>query len=517
MAMTGCPSEVNPLSGDSQEPIVGESAHAQQMVLWQLGRQEVTVDFTADQVVTDTGLLTIRKLDRELGLLAEAAARLSDPRSQKHVVHDAEELLVQQVYQLLGGYFDANDADVLRDDPLFQTLADASPSPEQPLASGSTMSRFKYAYTRRQRQLPVEERTIEQECQKAKCQRIQAINQFLVETYIKTRRTKPKRVVIDVDASDDPVHGHQQLTFWHGYFDQQQYFPQLAFDGESGFPLGAWLRPGKAHASWGAVEALEEIVAALRVAWPDVEIVVRADAGYGVPEVYDYAEKNSLKYVIGYTSNSILKRRTELLWNYVQAHAELHDTPCCRFTEFKDYQAESWSHPRRIIAKCEVTAEGGPNRRFVVTNLDDRPDKVYHGLYVKRGNFPERGIQELKHGLQMDRLSSHRFFANAFTLQCHVLAYALWILFREANAQVPEVAGHQLQTVQARLFKVGAVVEASVRRVWFRISRSWPQRDLFGRVCRAVEEFTSGLGRLWPDRLAEGLQIKLAATVATIK
>jgi hypothetical protein len=517
MDMTGCQSDKDFVSNDSQQPVEGQPVQPGQMVLWQLGRQEVTVDFSADQVVTDTGLLTIRKLDRELGVLAEAAARLSDPRSQKYVLHHAEELLVQQVYQLLGGYFDANDANVLRDDPLFQTLADASPSPKQPLASGSTVSRFKYAYTRRQQQLPVEDRTIEQECQTAKCQRITAINKFLVETFVKTRRPKPTRIIIDLDASDDPAHGQQQLAFWHGYYDQQQYFPLLAFDGESGFPLGAWLRPGKAHASWGAVEALEEIVPALRAAWPDVEIVVRADAGYGIPELYDHAEKNRLKYVIGYTSNCVLKRRTALLLNYAVAHAALYDEPCCLFTEFDDYQAESWAHPRRIIAKCEVTAQGGPNRRFVVTNFTDRPHEVYHGLYVKRGNYPEHGIQELKHGLQMDRLSSHRFFANAFTLQCHVLAYALWILFREANAKVPEVAGHQLQTVQARLFKVGALVQPSVRRIWFRISRTWPGRDLFSRVCQAVADFTSALGRLWPDRLAEGLKIKLGAVAVTIK
>jgi len=517
MSMTGCQTGDVRISNNSEQPVEAQTGGRQQIVLWQLGRQEVTVDFSADEVVTDTGLLTIRKLDRELGILAEVAARLSDPRSQRYVLHNAEELLVQQVYQLLGGYFDANDANVLRDNPLFQTLADSSPSPQQPLASGSTVSRFKYAFTRRQQQLPVEERTIEQECQTAKCQRIKAINQFLVETFIKTRRTKPTRIIIDVDASDDPAHGQQQLTFWHGYYDQQQYLPLLAFDGESGFPLAAWLRPGKAHPSWGAVETVEEIVTALRSAWPDVEIVLRADAGFGIPDLYEYAEKNRLKYVIGYTSNCVLKRRTELLLNYAKAHADLYDEPCCLFTDFSDYQADSWEHARRIIAKCEVTAQGGPNRRFVVTNLTDRPDEVYHGLYVKRGNYPERGIEELKHGLQMDRLSSHRFFANAFTFQCHVLAYALWVLFREANAAVPDVAEHQLQTVRARLFKVGALVQISVRRIWFRISSTWPSRELFAQACQAVADFTSGLGRLWPDRIAEGLQANLGAVAVTIK
>lgn len=517
MALTGCPSEDGEFSNGTTPPVSGQSATTGQLLLWSLGRKEVTVDFSAEQVVTDAGLLTIRKLDRQLGILAEAASRLADPRSQKYVVHDAERLLVQQVYQLLGGYFDANDSNTLRNDPLFQTLADVAPSPEQPLASGSTVSRFKYAYTRRQRQLPVEERTIEEERQAAKCQRIAAINQFLAETFVKTRREKPTRIIVDLDASDDPAHGQQQLTLWHGYFDQQQYFPLLAFDGESGFPLGAWLRPGNAHPSWGAIEALEGIVPALRAAWPDVEILVRGDAGYGVPELYEFLEKNDLKYVIGYSSNAVLKRRTELLLNYVQAHAELHDEPCCRFARFDDYQAESWSHPRRIIAKCEVTAQGGPNRRFVVTNLDDRPETVYHGVYVKRGNFPERGIQELKHGLQMDRLSSHRFFANAFTLQCHVLAYALWVLFKEANSATPEIAERQLETVRTKLFKVGALAQTSVRRIWFRISASWPGRELFARACAAVSDYASALGRLWPDRLAEGVRAELGATTLLLK
>lgn len=516
MVLTGCPSEESPSSNGTTQPTLGQPA-PNQMVLWSLGRKEVTVDFSAEEVVTDTGLLAVRKLDRELGILTEAAARLSDPRSQKYVVHDAERLVVQQVYQLLGGNFDANDSNVLRNDPLFQTLADVSPTPQGPLASGSTVSRFKYAYTRRQRHLPLDERTIEEECQAAKCQRIEVINQFLAETFVKTRLIKPPRIVVDLDASDDPAHGQQQLTFWHGYFDQQQYFPLLAFDGESGFPLGAWLRPGKAHPSWGAIEALEGIVSTLRAAWPDVEIVVRADAGYGVPELYEYLEKNGLKYVIGFTSNAVLKRRTELLLNYVQAHAELHEEPCCRFTQFEDYRAATWSHPRRVIAKCEVTAQGGPNRRFVVTNLTDRPDAVYHGLYVKRGNYPERGIQELKHGLQMDRLSSHRFFANAFTLQCHVLAYALWVLFREANAEVPEISKCQLQTVRTKLFKVGALTQISVRRIWFRISATWPGRDLLARVCEAVASFTSTLGRLWPNRLAERLTAELGATELMLK
>ena len=489
----------------------------QQLVLWELGRQEVTLDFTGQQVVSDTGLLLIRQLDRKLGVLAEAAARLDDPRSQRYVSHDAEELLVQQVYQLLAGYFDANDANALRHDPLFQAIADVSPNSERPLASGSTISRFRYAYTRREQELSPEERTIDEECQAAKCQRLRALNQFYVELFVKTRPQPPARIILDIDASDDATHGHQQLSLFHGYYDQHQYLPLFVFDGESGFPLAAWLRSGTAHPSWGAQEVLAEIVSQLRAAWPDVEIVVRADGGYATPELLTFLEQQQLKYVIGYARNAVLERRSQLWQNYVAARSDLYDEPGCLFTEFSDYQSLGWERPRRVIAKCEITASGGPNRRFVVTNLTGTPHDIYRGLYVKRGKYPEQGIGELKHGLQMDRLSAHRFFANAFTLQCHVLAYALWVLFREANAEIPEVAGHQLSTVRSQLFKVGALVTVSVRRIWFRISESWPGSKLFRQASAAVNQFAARWGRLWSDRLEQGLAARLGGQVSLLK
>ena len=235
----------------------------------------------------------------------------------------------------------------------------------------------------------------------------------------------PKRVFIDLDATDDQTHGAQQLALFHGYYEQHQYLLLLAFDGESGFPLAAWWRPGTAHASWGAIDVLQDIVPALRAAFLDIEIVFRADTGFAMLEIYEYLEAENLKYVIGDATNAKLIRETELLQNYVQAIAEMYDEPCCRFQEIRDYQADSWDRSRRILAKFEITAAGGPNRRFVVTNLNDSPSVVYHGCYVQRGHYPERGIQELKHGLAMDRLSSHRFLANTFTRQCHVLALAI--------------------------------------------------------------------------------------------
>jgi hypothetical protein len=289
------------------------------------------------------------------------------------------------------------------------------------------------------------------------------------------------------------------------------------FDGETKFPLSGWLRSGTAHASWGAVETLEELVRLLREVWPEVEILVRADTGYAVPGLYEFCEANNVKYVIGYASNNVLKAKTQLTMNYVQAIGELYGEPVRQFQEVRDYQAESWDQPRRVIAKCETTASGGINRRFVVTNLTEPAEVVYSEIYVKRGDGGERPIQELKHGLEIDRLSSHRFFANAFLMQCHLLAYALFILFREANAEVPEVAEHTLETVRSRVFKIGAVVRVSTRKIWFHASASWPGRDTFRRVCAAVTAFAEHLGRLWQDRLQEGLEATLVGPVELLK
>jgi len=463
----------------------------QQLTFWKLGKQQVTADFSAGRVVSDAGLVAVRRMERGLGVLAELARRLPDPRSQKFVTHDCERVLVQLVYQILAGYFDYNDANHLRSDPLFQLLADVSPDDEQPLASGSTLARFQHAYTRREAERPLEERSTLFECRRAHLERIQTINAYLVELFIKTRRRPPKRVILDLDATDDETHGAQQLTLFHGYYGQYQYYPLLVFDGDTGFPLGAWLRHGTASAGLGALEEIERITRVLKAVWPDVEIIIRGDTGFAVPELYDGCERLDLKYAFGYATNEVLKRRTLLKQRYAFALCELYDEKQQFFQVIDDYQAEGWPHPRRIIAKVEAMPQGA-NRRFVVTNLEGAAADIYHGFYVQRGNVPERPIGQLKNGLAADRLSSPRFLANAWKLQCHILAYAIYVLFQEANASVPEVAGKEVGTLRQQLFKVGAVVETSVRRIWIHFSRHWPGRSLLIRVCEAVDRYLAG-------------------------
>jgi hypothetical protein len=469
--------------------------------LFEVGRQRVTMTFDGGDVVTDAGLLPVRELDQKLGILAEAARRLPDPRSQPFVLHTVERILTQQVYQILAGYPDGNDAQLLRDDPLFKTIAGLDPRwQDSSLASGSTINRFLHAFTRREAEKPIEERDVIFEVRRAQTERINALNDFLVDVFVRTRKRPPAHIIIDLDPTDDPTHGKQQLSLFHGYYRQHQYFPMLIFEGETGMPLGAWLRPGTVGAGCGAADMLRRIVERLRQHWPEVTIFVRGDHGVAVPEMYDYCEAEGLLYAFGYATNEVLKRRVR--------DKELHENarllwwitgrkPFQLFHVFDDYQAQSWPHARRIVTKVEITRTGGTNTRYVVTNMSGHPGGIYQGFYTQRGNVPERPIGELKNGLSMDRLSSHRVLANAYKLMVHVLAYLLHALFREANAQTPEVSTMEVGTARVRLFKVGALVRATHRRIWFRVASHWPGADLLVRAAAAVTTHVRELHELW--------------------
>jgi len=459
--------------------------------LWNVGSQQLQVAFDGGRLVSDAGLLAVRALEKPLRVIADLAQRLPDPRSRKYIEHSAETLLTQAVYQILAGYPDFNDAQQLRDDPLFQILADVSPDADNPLASPSTLARFQYAFTRRQAELPAEERPVLLEVRAAQTGRVKILNDYLVDLYIRTRRVTPTEVILDVDASDDPVHGRQTLSGYHGYYRQHQYLPLFVYDGATGFPLAAWLRPGTVHASLGAVDILDAIVTRLRAAWPNVRIQVRSDNGLAVPGLYDYCEAKGLPYAFGYATNPVLQRATD------QALADLelyhhwyrHREPVVqRFESVSNYQADTWPHPRRIVAKIEVTPQGS-QRRFVVTDRTESAAEVYRDFYVQRGKVPEQPIGEMKNGLQADRLSACGFCANAFRLLVHTLAYAIVVLFREAVATVPEVATATVSTLRQRLWKIAARVVTSPRRIWLHLSETWPYRALWVGVLAAVQSF----------------------------
>jgi Transposase DDE domain group 1 len=473
------------------------SGHECHTMAWTAGQQPLVVDFTAGCLVEDAGLLAVRQLDVSLGVLSDLAARLPDPRSPRFVRHSLESLLAQMVYQFLAGYPDGNDADHTRDDALFQMLLGNAPDAQRPLACTSTLNRFLYGYTRRDAELPVEQRPALLVQRRAQIERLRVVNQFLVELFIRTRAEAPGQLVIDLDATDDPVHGKQALSGYHGYYRQHQYLPLLVFEGNSGFPLACWLRPGTMHAACGAVDVLRGIVERLRQAWPEVGIRVRGDGGLSVPGMLDYCEGANLGYAFGYGSNAVLERlsrhwleEVELVHNFYG----YRDPVMQRYEQITGYQSGGWPRPRRVVVKVEVTPVGS-QRRYVVTNLPEPERQLYRDFYVQRGAVPEQPIGELKNGLSADRLSSSGFCANALKLLAAAVAYALVALYREACRGIEGVATADVQTLRRRQWKVPAEVRREARRVRVSFPRDWAGRDDWERTIRAVGEHAARLAQ----------------------
>jgi hypothetical protein len=462
---------------------------------WLVGSQPLAVDFQAGCLIEDAGLLVVRSLDVQLQVLADLARRLPDPRSPLYIRHSVESLVVQQVYQFLAGYPDGNDADHCRSDALFQILQGVAPQPARPLACTSTLNRFLYGYTRRDAEMPREERPSLLQQRRAQIQRLRACNEFLVDLFLRTRTRPPTQIILDLDATDDPVHGHQPLSAYHGYYRQHQYLPLLIFEGNSGFPLSCWLRPGTMHPACGAVDLLEALVKRLRRAWPSVEIRVRGDNGLASPLLMDYCEQANLGYAFGYATNAVLQRKSEHWLSEVELVHRLYgyrDPHMQRYESIGDYQAGSWPHPRRVVTKVEVTPQGS-QRRFVVTNLEEPAREVYQEFYVQRGEVPEQPIGELKNGLSADRLSSSGFCANALKMLFAVVAYALVVLYREACASVDEVARATVQTLRSQYWKVPAEVKRGSGTVRVSLPGDWEYRPIWEQTLLAVRQHATAL------------------------
>jgi hypothetical protein len=465
---------------------------------WRVASQPLVVDFTAGCLVEDAGLLAVRHLDVSLGVLSDLANRLPEPRSPLYIRHSAESVLVQMVYQFLAGYPDGNDADFCRNDALFQVLQGFAPDRRRPLASTSTLNRFLHGYTRRDAQLPREERPSLLQQRRAQIQRLRACNDFLVDLFIRTRTSPPTQVILDLDATDDPVHGRQPLSGYHGYYRQHQYLPLLIFEGHTGFPLACWLRPGTMHAACGAVDVLRRLVGRLRQAGPGLDIRVRGDNGLAVPAMLDYCEEANLGYALGYATNAVLERRSEhwlaevelvhSFYGYREPHMQ-------RFEHINDYQAGSWPGPRRVVVKVEVMPAGS-QRRYVVTNLPEPPGQLYQDFYVQRGAVPEQPIGELKNGLKADRLSCSGFCANALKMLVAVVAYALVVLYREAGACVEGVGKADVQSLRDTLWKVPAELVQEADRVRLSLPRDWPYRQRWEQALQAVRRHAQRLAEV---------------------
>jgi len=426
-----------------------------------LRKRKLTVDFGGGEITSDSGLLLVRQADQSLGLLEGLSKCIVERRDTRYTDHDLLTLLRQRIYQIVAGYEDCNDSNFLRKDPALKAACGRTPSDKE-LGSQPTLSRL--------------ENTVTQED-------LYRMGQWFVDLYTRrNRKRKPKRIIIDADGTDDPTYGDQQLTFFHGYYDQYMYHPLLVYDADTGEMITAVLRAGNRHSSYGIVSILKRIVGKLKAAFPNAEIIIRGDAGFAIPALYEYCEEEKLKYVIGLIRNDVLERMIERLTEKVQSLYEKTGQKQRLFAE-GFYQAQSWEKERRVIMKAEWLPQG-PNRRFVVTNLSMEAKQLYE-FYTERGGTCEVRIDEFKNGLKADRLSCHRFVANQFRLFLHMAAYWLVLRLRGALTKT-EFSSMQIQQLRTRILKIGGQVVQTARRVWFRLASGYPWKDIFALAHRRL-------------------------------
>jgi hypothetical protein len=423
--------------------------------------------FDGGRLTSDGGLPWLAHADAHTGICDAIAAQLTDWRHDARI-HPLATLVRQRVFQIACGYEDQNDADTLRHDPLLKLVCGRLPETGADLASQPTFSRLENAASTRD------------------CYRI-ALALGAVYLRERARDGVPTRIVLDFDATDDPTHGVQEGTRYHGYYRQHMYHPLLVFDGDTDQLVTVVLRPGNAHAGKGTVAILRRIARHLRAAWPGVQIALRADAGFALPALYDYCEREGIELTVAQLYNTRLAAQAAaLLAAVVQQSVALGGAKVRRVAE-TTYQARSWSHPRRIVYKVEsqwldAKRGMGTNLRCVVTSRDDPPEALYD-WYTARGET-ENWIKDFKRTLKGDRLSCHRFVANQFRLLLHAAAYGLLATLRR-TLMVAGAARMTLESVRLRVVKIGGRVRQWPQRVRLHLASSHPGQALWRLLAAA--------------------------------
>lgn len=410
--------------------------------------------FDGGRITSDGGLVWLAEMDSEISLCEAVAKHVPEWRKRRGR-HCLLSLVRQRVFQIACGYEDQNDSNTLREDPLFKLSCGSLPESGEDLASQPTICRMENAATRRS------------------CYQIA---QVLFELYLKEREKDgpPDKVLLDFDATDDPTHGDQEGSYYHGYFEQHMYHPLLVFDGDTGHLITALLRAGNTHGSNSAVAVLKRLVGGLREAWPGVAIELRADAGFAVPALYDYCEREGITYTIGLVSNPRLEEMAEDLLDEATGRYETEGHKARLFSEGL-YEAASWEHPRRVIYKAEAM-EQGTNTRFLVTTRTDEPRDLYT-FYVQRGES-ENWIKDFKVHMKADRLSCQRFISNQFRLLLHACAYWLMDALRRKLLQ-RGMRRIQLDTLRLRLVKIGGRVRELLTKIRLHLATGHPGRSLW--------------------------------------
>lgn len=415
----------------------------------------VVADFLGGRLTSDGGWPWVAEADTALGLSETLAAALPDPRRRRGR-HAVLALVRQRLYQITAGYADQNDADALRSDPLLKVVCGRRPETDPDLASQPTFSRF------------------ENRCSARDCYRLA---EALGAVYLRERERTgiPTYILLDLDGTDDPTHGAQEGSAYHGYYGQHMYHPLLVFDGETGQLITAVLRPGTVHAGHGALAILQRIVARLRERWPEVAITIRADAGFAKPALFAWCEAEDIAYTFGLVTNPRLTAlAAPVLAETLAASAQANGVKVRLIAE-TPYQAGTWDAPRRVVIKAEILAPG-PNIRFVVTTRRDAPEAVYDA-YVDRGET-ENWIKDLKRACFADRLSCHRFLANQVRLLLHAAAYALLHTLRQWLVAAGS-ARLTLETLRLRLIKIAGRVRQLASRVHLRLASHHPGEPLW--------------------------------------
>ena len=452
--------------------------------------REVVARFDGGQITSDAGALLLRPVEQRTGILRQFAACFRDYRKPAFVEHTVSELVRQRVYGLALGYEDLNDHDQLRQDPLLALLSGKADLEgehrrrEQDRgkagAGKSTLNRLELT------QVDATERT--------RYKKIvldhQAVDRLLVDLYIQSQPRPPRRIVLDLDATDDPLHGEQEGRFFHGYYGGYCYLPLYIFLGEH--LVCARLRPSNIDASAGALEEIQRIVAQLRRVWPEVEIVLRGDSGFCRDAIMDWCEQNRPGYVFGLAKNERLLKKVRKPKRQARRQWEQRGKPARVFTEFRYRTRETWSRARRVIAKAEYLDQG-ENPRFVVTawsadQMEARP--LYEEFYCARGDMENR-IKEQQLALFADRTSTSWMRSNQIRLYFSSVTYCLMQALRRLGLVGTEMAKAQCQTIRLRLLKIGAQVRITARKVWISLAAGYPWASLFAQVHRHLEQLPS--------------------------
>jgi hypothetical protein len=445
--------------------------------------REVVAAFDGGAITSDAGALLLGATDRAIGMMDRFAACFDDVRRQDLIEHEVVTLVAQRVFGIALGYEDLNDHDELRHDPIMAVLAGKLVARRKdcaPVAGKSTLNRLELSRLQPSRYHKISHNPI-------------AIKRLFVDLFLKAHERAPSTIVLDLDATDDPVHGEQEGRFFHGYYDCYCYLPLYVFCGHH--LLAAKLRPASVDAADGAVEEVARIVKQIRRSWPNVRIVVRADSGFARDELMAWCEANGVEFVFGLQQNERLIAEIECELYRAEAKSRRTGKPARYFREFKYRTRRSWSRERRVVGKAEFT-NGEANPRFVVTSLkraECGPKYLYEKVYCARGDMENR-IKECQLDLYADRTSTATLRANQLRLWLASMAYVLICALRRIGLHHTSFANASCGTIRLKLLKIGALVRTSFRRIKIAMASGCPAALAWGAAAVRLNAATSARG-----------------------